>query len=65
MYIKRSHLLEAITHNVKYIAIVNESNSAELRRTKERLVVVQDWNDRLQDENNVLTERCLLLEKDQ
>jgi len=43
--------MEAITHNVKYLAILNESNSNELKVTKERLVAIGAFNDRLQDEN--------------
>jgi len=34
---KRDKLLEAISNNVRYIALLNESNSAELRLTKDKL----------------------------
>ena len=54
MTTKREHLLTAITHNVRYMASLNEQNSAELRLTRERLAAVQQWNERLQDENNDL-----------
>ena len=42
---KREKLLMAITHNVRQLAVLNQSNSAELKLTKERLEVITKWND--------------------
>ena len=44
---KRTNLMNAITHNVKYLAIINESNSVELKVTKERLVAISAFNEKL------------------
>ena len=55
----------AITHNVRQLAVLNQSNSAELKLTKERLDVITKWNDQLQDTNADLTKEVDVLKKDQ
>ena len=61
---KREKLLMAITHNVRQLAVLNQSNSAELKLTKERLDVITKWNDQLQEQNSDLTKEVDLLKKD-
>ena len=62
---KRTNLMKAITHNVKYLAIINESNSMELKVTKERLVAINAFNERLQDENSDYKKKNEILLEDQ
>ena len=62
---KRDRLVRAITHNVAYLSKIHESNSAELVLTKERLRAVNDWNERLQAENEELSKKCESLDKSQ
>ena len=57
--------MKAITHNVKYLAIINESNSVELKVTKERLVAISAFNERLQDENADYKRKNEILLEDQ
>lgn len=54
----------AITHNVRALAVLNQSNSAELKLTKERLEVITKWNDQLQEQNAELTTTVDVLKKD-
>jgi len=61
---KREKLLMAITHNVRALAVLNQSNSAELKLTKERLEVITKWNDQLQEQNAELTTTVDVLKKD-
>jgi len=49
-------LVYAITHNVRYLGRIHESNSAELKTTKERLETIEKWNEKLQEENYNLKE---------
>lgn len=62
---KRDQLVKAITHNVQYLSKIHESNAAELTLTKERLVAVNNWNEKLQAENEVLAKKCDSLDKSQ
>jgi hypothetical protein len=36
-----------MTHNDRHLAVLNYSNSAELKLSKERLVAIKKWNDEL------------------
>ena len=62
---KRKNLLTAISHNVKYLAVINEENSTELKLTKEKLQSITDWNEKLQDENSELQKENAILKNDQ
>lgn len=57
--------MSAITHNVKYLAVINESNSSELKVTKERLRAITEWNEKLQDSNAELNKQNEILLEDQ
>lgn len=62
---KRDRLVRAITHNVQYLSKIHESNAAELTLTKERLKAVNNWNEKLQAENEELSKKCESLDKSQ
>ena len=50
----RENLLTGIVSNVKYLASIHQKNTAELKITKERLVVIDKMNGDLQEKNEIL-----------
>ena len=44
---KRESLLLAITHNVEYLAKIHASSAADILITKENLLAIQKWNEKL------------------
>ena len=55
----------AINHNIKYLAILNQSNANELKLTQERLKAITQWNEKLQDENHRFQTENHILKEDQ
>ena len=61
---KREKLLEAICHNVKYMANLNETNAAELRLNRDTLQKTLAHNAQLVKENTYFKTENGVLQKD-
>lgn len=61
--VKRERLVHAVTHNIKYLAKLHETNAELLRTTTENLIACEKFNAKLQMENNALIEERDRLQK--
>ena len=59
----RENLLTGIVSNVKYLASIHQKNTAELKITKERLVVIDKMNGDLQEKNEILQNKVTKYEE--